>query len=414
MPSPALSDDPNFLKDQVLRLSAELARAQGRHEASSPDGASASPDASTNPWMVNAEHLPPLLSAYDTRIAELERAEALQREKASLAESELKSLQQNSDRMRSELHHALEAAVRTEALASHTASASKANDPATRELHERLDILYKENEILCDQARETSEELERLREEKLAQARDHMSMVKQIAALRDELGNADVRARRAAESRDRARSELQQCAAELIQAQEHTQSAMSIAERHASERDAALASVAEHRTMLETLNGRASSDREALQADLAVSRASERDVRELAANLEAQLNQAADREQALMDRLSAELSDKKAGAEALSVLEGRCNESESRNEQLAHEPITAQLQEASNERTTAPQMGIARRRWARGRAVTSDRGGGAGAARGAAAQLRRRPSRSPRSRRRRTMEVTIADLTTSW
>ena len=82
-----------------------------------------------------------------------------------------------------------------------------------------------------------------------------MSMVKQIAGLRDELADADVRARRAAESRDRAREELQKCAAELIVAQENTASAMAIAERHAAERDAALGSVSEHRAMLEALNG---------------------------------------------------------------------------------------------------------------------------------------------------------------
>ena len=118
-----------------------------------------------------------------------------------------------------------------------------------------------------------------------------MSMVKQIAMLRDELAGADARARKAADARDRARWELQQCAAELVQAQEHNAQAMSIAERHASERDAALSSVAEHRSMLETLNGRASSDREALAADLAVARAAEADVREKAALLESNLRE---------------------------------------------------------------------------------------------------------------------------
>ena len=61
-----------------------------------------------------------------------------------------------------------------------------------------------------------------MREEKLAQARDHMSLVKKCAALRDELSGGEARARKAAAARDRARTELQQCAAELVQAQEHT------------------------------------------------------------------------------------------------------------------------------------------------------------------------------------------------
>lgn len=93
------------------------------------------------------------------------------------------------------------------------------------------------------------------------------------------------------------------------------QQAMAIAERHAAERDAALSSVAEHRAMLGELNGRASSDREMLQADLAVMRSSERDARDKAHLAETQLSAAAEREKQLMDRLAAELTDKAAGAE---------------------------------------------------------------------------------------------------
>ena len=73
--------------------------------------------------------------------------------------------------------------------------------------------------------------------------------------------------------------------------------------------------------MLEALNGRAASDREALHADLAVAKSAERDVRERASLLDGQLAQAAEREKALVDRLSAELTDKAAGAEALAALE---------------------------------------------------------------------------------------------
>ena len=36
MPAPVASSDPTFLQDQVIRLSAELARAQGK--PASPDG----------------------------------------------------------------------------------------------------------------------------------------------------------------------------------------------------------------------------------------------------------------------------------------------------------------------------------------------------------------------------------------
>ena len=265
----------------------------------------------------------------------------------------MRTLRQTSERLRAELQHALEAAVRTEALATHSALGKAKADPALRELQERLDVLYQENELLVEQQRETGAELERLREEKLAQARDHMSMVKQIAALREELGGGELRERRAAESRDRARSELQQCAAELMQAQEHTQSAMAIAERHAAERDAALASVAEHRSMLEQLNGRASADREALLSEVHVAKAAERDMREKAALVEAQLGQTSEREQALVGRLQAELQDKSAGAEALEALEGRCHAAEARVEALNSElgAAKASLSEAAAEQS---------------------------------------------------------------
>ena len=65
-------------------------------------------------------------------------------------------------------------------------------------------------------------------------------------------------------SRDRARPELQQCAAD-IQAQEYTQSAMSIAERHAAERDAALVRRSTERCWRRSTAKEL--DREALQAD---------------------------------------------------------------------------------------------------------------------------------------------------
>lgn len=341
---PALSDDPAFLQDQVLRLTAELARQQGR-PAPPPEAA---------PWLLNAEQLPPLLGSYDARLTELERSEAAQRERADAAEKFLQAAQTSEDRMRVELSQALEKSVRQEALASAGLGGAKAaSSAATGALQERLDVLYQENEVLVEQQRETNDELDRLREEKLAQAREHMALVKQLASFRDELAAADHRARRAADQRDRARSELQQCASELVQAQEHTQQAMAIAERHAAERDAALASVSEHRAMLGQLNGRASADRETLHAELAVARNSEQDVREKAAILEQQCAASAEREKKLMDRLSGELADKAAGAEALSALEARCADAEGRVEVTAQELTQARaaINEASAERT---------------------------------------------------------------
>ena len=127
---------------------------------------------------------------------------------------------------------------------------------------------------------------------------------------------------------------------------------MSIAERHAAERDAALQSVAEHRALLGELNGRAGADREALQADLAVARVAEFDARDKAQLCERQLNEASEREKQLMNRLTAELIDKAAGAEALAALEARCADAEARIETTTSElnQARAALTEASAER----------------------------------------------------------------
>ncbi len=339
-PTMPIDDKVSFLEDQVLRLNAELSRAQGRP---ADDGAAPAP------WLLNAAELPPLLQSYDSRLAELERNETAQSDRADSAEREVREVSAANAKLRAELKHALEATVRG------VGAPVRASDSvAVKELKERLDVLYQENEVLTEQQRETGDELERLRDEKLAQARDHMLLVKQLAAMRDELAAADRRAGQAADARDRARSELQACASELLTSQEYTQQAMAIAERHAAERDAALGSLQEHRSMLEAVNGAATSDREALAADLAVAQASERDMRERADELSTALRATTEREQALMDRLSAELSDKAAGAEALGALESRCADSEGRLESAAAELQHARtaLNELASERNT--------------------------------------------------------------
>lgn len=231
-----------FLQDQVARLSAALARAQDRFEdtqvaAASVGASCTSAIASTGTgrapaWLLDAEVMPPLLASYDARIAELERTEALQRARAESAERSAQTTSSSADCMRDELRHALEASVRHEArVMMHSggggddggAGARAGNSSVAIELQDRLEVLYHENEVLVEQQCETAEELARLREEKLSQARDHMSMVKQCATLRDEMGLGEQHARKAADARDRARSELQHCAAELVQANEHTQ-----------------------------------------------------------------------------------------------------------------------------------------------------------------------------------------------
>ena len=329
--------EATFLEDQVRRLGELL-----------DDGTAAA--AATAPWLADREALPPLLFAYDEQIKELERSVALHRERAEAAERKALNTETSVGGLKLELRHALEASLHTGTQA--LAGLGGGNSAAAAQLQERLEVVYRENEILTEQQRETAEELERVREEKLQHARDHMAVVKQCVALRDEIGSREHLARRATESRDRARSELEKCAAELVQAQEQTQQAMSVAELHAAERDAALASVAEHRTMLGDLNARSLADRGALAADLAVARSNEEGARNHAGVADAQLLGAAGREKQLVDRLQAELADKASGAEALSVLEGRCANAEARLETAAAELASAHaaLNEASAER----------------------------------------------------------------
>jgi hypothetical protein len=76
------------------------------------------------------------------------------------------------------------------------------------------------------------------------------------------------------------------------------------------------------------------------------------DARDKAQLSERQLNEASEREKQLMNRLTAELIDKAAGAEALAALEARCADAEARIETTTSElnQARAALTEASAER----------------------------------------------------------------
>mmetsp|Transcript_35984 Transcript_35984/g.94667 ORF Transcript_35984/g.94667 Transcript_35984/m.94667 type:complete len:282 (+) Transcript_35984:552-1397(+) len=266
----------DFLLDQVRRLSDTLGRTHDRPGSSE----TLDTDVGTSPaWLLDSEMLPPLLHAYDKQISELEHAAEFECRRANDAARNVESVTTSKDRMKLELRNALEESLRKEVPAVPSISEQGSLSAKRVMLKERLDIIHQENGVLIEHHCTMAEEIERLRMEKLVQARDHMAIVKQCAMLRDELNEAELRSRRATDARDRARAELQHCAAELLKAHEQTQQAMSIAERHAVERDAALIAVDEHRTMLTDLNARASSDKEVLQTELAIVRAHELAVR---------------------------------------------------------------------------------------------------------------------------------------
>lgn len=358
-PSSSSSEAATFYQDLSTRLTEELARAQGRPASVGPAA----------PWLDDADHLPPLLASYDERILELERSEGAERARADDLEADLRAEAATNGKLRAELKASLEAAVKQNlALGSNngrTPNARAASDAILiKELKDRLDVMHNENQELTEAQHEAGDELDRLRNEKMAQASDHMGLIRQLSAIRDEYEALDRQARAAAQSRDRARSELKACAGELMTSQEYVQQAMAIAERHATERDGEAKAVEEHRQLLDELNTRMLQDRERLTADLAVARAEARDMRVRADELSNGLKGSTEREQALMERLQDELQDKGAGVEAIHVLEGRLAEGEGR--------IQGAMDELSQARAALGQLTAERNEFA-GRADKSER-----------------------------------------
>ena len=163
-----------FLREQVLRLNNELARAQNRPVLTHEEGEEAAP------WLASSEHLPPLLSAYDSRISELEQSEGAQRARADRLEAQLHATENDRDKIKAELRELLHTSRRREEVGGSplraTGAGSRAGGAAQGELEQRLELLYEENNCLTEQANEMSLELERLRAEKLEQAQQHVTL----------------------------------------------------------------------------------------------------------------------------------------------------------------------------------------------------------------------------------------------
>ena len=342
-----MAEENAFLRDQVLRLNTALARSQKRPALVEEGGEAA-------PWLANAEQLPPLLAAYDSRVSELEVGESGQRARAERAEALLRERDATVAALKSELAHALETALRHEAAsgAMMKETGGRVAGAAVADLEQRLEVLYQENNVLTEQSREMADELERLRAEKLEQAQNHVALVKQVGLVREEQAAAEARGRRAAEARNSSQTELQRCVSELMVAQEHAAQAMAVAERHAAERDAAMTSLADYRATLEALNGRAHSDRDALQTDLDAARRAERDALDRLGRLEAELQETHGREQQAMTHLAAMRADAQSATEAIRALEGRCTSAEAHAAQRDSEgrDLHARLDEASLEK----------------------------------------------------------------
>ena len=184
----------DFLTDQVRRLNAALSEYQARYPeevesvnaaitgqggALPKDGALSANDP-LPPWLVNPQYLTPLMTAYDIRLKDAQ-------DKIRLYEKELLNLKQYAERVVEEnerLHEEIRkhaqllmqkvdnpdtsATVGTSHLLSQSGvivGSGVVGQQEIQELEERLDLLTEENDILIEQQRKTSSELERLRAE---------------------------------------------------------------------------------------------------------------------------------------------------------------------------------------------------------------------------------------------------------
>ena len=235
--------------------------------------------------------------------------------------------------LESELEATLEAAVRREALNAQTIKREALNGAGAleaRELRSRVDVLYQENDVLTAQARLSADELERLRQERAGGVEDQMRLVGEVGELRAHVAAVEAAAARAAASRDAAREELQRCGAELFEAQEHTQTALAIAERHANERDDALRTAAELRAALERVRGKEEAERRALAARAETAEAAAAAQQQVARALKLEMSAAKEREQAALHALHDSRADAAAGGNAIRSLEARALHAEGR------------------------------------------------------------------------------------
>ncbi|EOD14361.1 hypothetical protein EMIHUDRAFT_451794 [Emiliania huxleyi CCMP1516] len=241
--------------------------------------------------------------------------------------------------LESELEATLEAAVRREALNAQTIKREALNGAGAleaRELRSRVDVLYQENDVLTAQARLSADELERLRQERAGGVEDQMRLVGEVGELRAHVAAVEAAAARAAASRDAAREELQRCGAELLEAQEHTQTALAIAERHANERDDALRTAAELRAALERVRGKEEAERRALAARAETAEAAAAAQQQAARALKLEMSAAKEREQAALHALHDSRADAAAGGNAIRSLEARALHAEGQAARALH------------------------------------------------------------------------------
>eukprot|EP01135_Chromosphaera_perkinsii_P009257 Nk52_evm9s1705 gene=Nk52_evmTU9s1705 len=196
----------DFLTDQVRRLNSALSEYQARYPEDieavnacvtgaqpSHEGALSGTDP-LPPWLVSPQYLTPLMTAYDVRLKDLS-------DRNRLYEQELMTLKQYAERVVEENEY-LHGEVKryAEALVQKTDEVEKsANISAVglgvsqvapqevQELEERLDLLTEENDILIEQQRKTSSEMERLRVECLQKNSEISQLCTELNSARQEI-----------------------------------------------------------------------------------------------------------------------------------------------------------------------------------------------------------------------------------
>ena len=159
----------HLIKILVLRTNNELAiyQAQFPHPRSGKEDSSESSSPNGNmlpPWCLNSEVASPLLIAYDTRIAHLERLVEQYKETLEELNESVKIVTHENE----ELHKKLKQT--TDIVANRMASEKSSEtllfqNLEWQEMQERLDLYEKENDLYRQQQHEIEAEIERLREE---------------------------------------------------------------------------------------------------------------------------------------------------------------------------------------------------------------------------------------------------------
>ena len=137
-------------RDLIQRLTAELRRYQMADQAAPPGERSA--DEQLPPWAANAVFLSPLLVSYDSRIQELETALVRARQDFEDLASNAKKLTSENLTLREELEKKWSDTIERERQQLEGGDLAYAfYQEEKNELHERLDLLSKENNLLLEQ-----------------------------------------------------------------------------------------------------------------------------------------------------------------------------------------------------------------------------------------------------------------------